>query len=244
MVEAAPAAPAQTVVPQRPPVNPDVEMVRRLPEVVAEPEPVTLLSPPREVEPPAMPELPAPPTTPRESELLLDEEPADVEQEVSFQTVEEMPQPMSDPMRPVNEAAMGKIRHAFSLAQRRANYSARLELIDALRSIAEALDLRDGDRRHTDALKRGFRALEEAGDFHQRGLAEELDMEVLVAAHRTPVLKEHDLTHLTPLVGLQKYLTYAQEQLTIAGGQQPTASLALYGLGRLQHPSSPCRFPG
>ena len=142
--------------------------------------------------------------------------------------------PLVDPMHAVNAQAIREIRHAFSLAQRGAMFSARVELTQALRTITEALDLRDGSRKHTDALKRGFRALDEAKDFRQRGLAEELDIEVLVAAHRTPVLKESDASRITPLVAVQKYLTYAQEQLVIAGDDQPTASLALYGLGRLQ----------
>jgi tetratricopeptide (TPR) repeat protein len=137
-------------------------------------------------------------------------------------------------MRAVNGRANTTIRNAFSLAQRGATYSARVEMIEALRMIAEALDMRDGTRQHSDALKRGFVALDEADDFQQRGLAAELNLEVLVAGHQTPVLKEADLSNITPLVGLQKYLTYAQTQLAAAAGEQPTASLALYGLGRLQ----------
>ena len=142
--------------------------------------------------------------------------------------------PQVDPMRAVNRQAISKIRNAFSLAQRGATYSARIELIDSLRVIAEALDMRDGTRQHTDALKRGFVALEEAEDFQQHGLAAELDLDVLVAGHRTPALKDRDLSKMTPLVCLQKYLTYAQQQLAIAGGEQQVASLAMYGLGRLQ----------
>lgn len=138
------------------------------------------------------------------------------------------------PMRAVNRRAEEAIRHAFALARRGATYSARTELIETLRMLAEALDLQAKSREHSDALKRGFRALQEAEDFQQRGLAADLDMEVLIAAHQTPVLKHSDLSNLTPLVALQRYYTYAQQQLIVAGGGQATASVALYGLGRLQ----------
>jgi hypothetical protein len=48
------------------------------------------------------------------------------------------------------------------------------------------------------------------------------------------VLKGESVENTSPLVALQRYYTYAQEQFTIAGGEQPAASLALYGLGRQQ----------
>ncbi len=38
---------------------------------------------------------------------------------------------------------------------------------------------------------------------------------------------------MNPLIAQQQYLTFAQDQLTLAAGGQPAASLALYGVGRV-----------
>ncbi len=102
--------------------------------------------------------------------------------------------------------------------------------------ISQALDMQSGDRRHSEALAGAFRALEEAEDFIPRGTALEanLNMAILARGHKTPVLKDEDATKVTPVDALQRYYTYAQQQLIIAGGHQRNASVALYGLGRLE----------
>ena len=41
------------------------------------------------------------------------------------------------------------------------------------------------------------------------------------------------MRQLTTLIALQRYYTYAQEQLAAAAGPEPAGSMALYGLGRL-----------
>jgi hypothetical protein len=139
-------------------------------------------------------------------------------------------------MRAVHARAEEKIHHAFGLARRGAHYSAKAELVEVLRTTTQALDMRDGTTEHSDALARAFRALDEAGDFQPSGTGFEsnLDMAMLVAGHQTTVLKNEDFGKVTPLVGLQRYYTYAQQQFIIAGGEMPAASAALYGLGRLQ----------
>jgi hypothetical protein len=128
------------------------------------------------------------------------------------------------------------LHHAFSLARRSALYSAKAEMVEVLRTVTQALDMRDGTTEHSDALARAFRALDEAGDFQPRGagLESNLDIAMLVAGHQTPALKGEDLTKVTALAALQRYYTYAQRQFIVAGGGQPTASASLYGLGRLQ----------
>lgn len=139
-------------------------------------------------------------------------------------------------MRAVQVRTSAMIAHAFGLARRGAHYSARAELIEVLRTLTQALDMHGGGPRHSEALARAFRAMREAEDFQPRGAALEanLDMQMLVDGHETPVLHDADASRISPLQALQRYYTYAQEQLIIAGGGQPGASLALYGLGRLQ----------
>lgn len=142
----------------------------------------------------------------------------------------------ADAMRGVNVRTEAIIRHAFGLAHRGAEYSARAELVESLRMISQALDMESGDSRHSEALARAFRAMEEAEDFIPRGTSLEanLNMAILARGHKTPVLKSEDPSTITPIIALQRYYTYAQEQLIIAGGHERNASVALYGLGRLE----------
>jgi tetratricopeptide (TPR) repeat protein len=125
--------------------------------------------------------------------------------------------------------------YAFALAEKGAVHSARAEFIKALSTIVFALDAQ-GPAIHRRALAAGFRAIDEAGQFLPRSdaLDDEIDLDALIRVHKTPVLKQADHTRLTPLAAMQAYYTYAGEQLLIAGGRQPAASRALYGLGRIQ----------
>lgn len=140
-----------------------------------------------------------------------------------------------DPMAVVNERGLAIVQNGTSLAQRGAFYSARAEFIQALRMVSQALDVQTGDARHSQALADGLRALEEAEDFSPRGsqLEADLDLASIVAGHRTELLRDADLESVTPLEALQRYYGYARERLVTAGGGQPAASQALYGLGRL-----------
>ena len=128
------------------------------------------------------------------------------------------------------------IRYAFSLAERGAAYSAREEFIEALQLVSGALDADNGTQMHSRALKAGLRALKEADDFAPRQLRHEteLDFTHLTATHQTPVLKGVDKTRLKPIDALQSYYAFATQQLARAGGDEPAASLALYGLGRVE----------
>jgi tetratricopeptide (TPR) repeat protein len=47
------------------------------------------------------------------------------------------------------------------------------------------------------------------------------------------VFKQSGCAGQTPVAAQQRYLTYARQQFEIAAGQQPAASFALYGLGRV-----------
>lgn len=125
-------------------------------------------------------------------------------------------------------------RRAFELASRKAYFSARAEFITALRLVAQGLDNEYQTDRHSRALAAGLTALDEAGDFLPRGgqLEANLDMATIASGHRTPVLREN-AGRVSPMVAMGVYFTFAQEQLSLAAGNEVAASMALYGLARL-----------
>jgi tetratricopeptide (TPR) repeat protein len=133
----------------------------------------------------------------------------------------------------VNERAIAKIRRGYELAERGAYFAARNEFLTSLRMIAEAKDQIHGAPRRTIALADGLRALEEAADFAPTGSAAELDLPVIVASHRTPVGKSLDLESMLPQQLADAYLSYAEVQLASAVAGEPTGSIALHALGKL-----------
>lgn len=135
----------------------------------------------------------------------------------------------------VSQRAEETVRNGFNLAERAALYTARSQFIEALRTLAAALDAQRQTQAHCRALANGLTALEEVDDFvPQAGkLISNDSIKFIVDGHRTPVLKNRSLDKVTALEAKKMYLTYAQEQLAAAGGDQPVASLALYGLGKV-----------
>jgi tetratricopeptide (TPR) repeat protein len=143
------------------------------------------------------------------------------------------------PKRSPEQAAVARqaerqVRRGYALAARGALYSARSQFIQALRTIAQSLDVQEGGRRHTEALGAGLTALEEAEDFVPRGsnVEADLDVGVMVRGHCTPVLKDAPAAELIAVIAQQHYYTYAQEQLTLAAGREEAGSMALFGLGK------------
>ena len=126
--------------------------------------------------------------------------------------------------------------HAYELAGRGAYFSARAELTAALRLLAQALDEEGETANRQAALAAGLTALREAQDFlaGPSRLEADLDVPAIVAGHRTPVVKQF-VAHqrLTPQAAIQSYLTYAQEQLAEAVGEELAGSMAMRGLGKL-----------
>jgi hypothetical protein len=143
--------------------------------------------------------------------------------------------PRSPQMNVVALEAARHVRTGFGLAERGAFFAARSEFVQSLRLLSQALDVQHGTSRHSQALAAGMRALDEAEDFVPRGsrLEADLDLPMLIAGHRTPVLKEANVKELSPLVAQQRYYSYAQEQLGIAAAGEPAGSMALHGLGKI-----------
>ncbi|HTQ39744.1 MAG TPA: hypothetical protein VMJ32_12005 [Pirellulales bacterium] len=141
----------------------------------------------------------------------------------------------SPEMAAISGRAEEAARRGFSLAERGAMYSARMQFIESLRILAAAMDAQRNTDAHVRALSAGLRAMQEVDDFVPRDeqLETDLNFRLIIDAHHTPVLKEQPWSNITALEAQRMYLSYAQEQLAAAGADQPVASLALLGLGKI-----------
>ncbi|MBW3595745.1 MAG: hypothetical protein KY475_00555 [Planctomycetes bacterium] len=135
----------------------------------------------------------------------------------------------------IESRATSHVQQAISLAERGAHYTARTELIRTLRLVAQSLDAHEGSHRRIKSLAAGLRALEEGEDFLPTASQIEttMDLESIVAVHRTPVLKDADVQRLSPLDAMQAYYTFAQEQMGAAVNRGRAGSFALFALGKL-----------
>ena len=149
--------------------------------------------------------------------------------------------PMSGPRAggrtpdPVRQQLATMNHKALRLAERGALYSARAELLEALRLVAQAQDAQSGGASCASALDAALAALEEADDFSSpRGAkAAHVSLADVIRPHRTPVLKRVDASRLSGLAASQHYLAYAQQQLALAAGSEPAAAQSLYLLGKV-----------
>jgi tetratricopeptide (TPR) repeat protein len=123
-----------------------------------------------------------------------------------------------------------RVRHAIQLAEKGAMYASRKEFTAAISAIAQAHDVEHGTRQFSQATSAGFQALKEAGEFNATG---EVDVRRLVAGHKTPVLKQFDVSDLPPTLAAQHYYNYAKEQLAAGVGRETVGSIALYGLAKI-----------
>ena len=149
--------------------------------------------------------------------------------------------PQGDPSRAFALVALRRrvdehIQYALNLAARGAVYSARAEFTKAFDLVAQSLDVDEGGTTHRSALQAGLQAFQEAADFLPAGTSPEAHGEfaVLIASHRTPILKLADPARIVPTAAMQAYYAYATEQLALAGGHEPAAALALYSWARVE----------
>ncbi len=128
-----------------------------------------------------------------------------------------------------------RTRYGFELAGRQAPFAARAEFVAALRLVAQGLDAQDRSQQHGRALRDALQAIREADDFIPRGnkIEADLDLPALIAGHSTTVLKEALPNELTSMQCVRRYLSYAQQKLGEAVGQETAGAMALYGLGKL-----------
>ncbi|HLA85401.1 MAG TPA: hypothetical protein VJL29_11455 [Thermoguttaceae bacterium] len=126
-------------------------------------------------------------------------------------------------------------RRGFDLAGRKAYHSARSEFVQALRVIAQGLDVEHASQVHSQALAAGLTALDEVDDFVPvgSGLEGNLNLAEIIAGHETTVLKLADQGRLAPLECVERYMDYARERLADAAGGEVAGSMALQALGKL-----------
>jgi tetratricopeptide (TPR) repeat protein len=138
-------------------------------------------------------------------------------------------------MEMIARQADEKIREGIELADRGANFAARADFITALRLLAQGLDNDEGGARHSQALSAALTAMKEAQDFLPApGKVEgEMDLSPIIAAHRTPLLKNAPTERLQAMRAMKQYFNFAQEQLCLAVGPEVAGSMALRSLGKL-----------
>jgi tetratricopeptide (TPR) repeat protein len=144
------------------------------------------------------------------------------------------------PAAPVRSPAMvasmaqadERVRHAIQLAEKGALYASRKEFTTALTQISQARDVEFGTRQYSQATAAGLLALKEANDFVKPGTAT-ANLSRIVASHKTPILKDLDVSDLPPALAAQHYYDYAKVQFATGIGRETVGSIALYGLGRI-----------
>lgn len=136
----------------------------------------------------------------------------------------------------VAEQARVQVEEGIGLAERGAFFSARSNFVNALRTVAQALDGESPSPVHAEALAIGLDALQEADDFAARGDARAAgpDVPTIAAGHRTPALTKEQAATATPNDAMRAYYSFAAEALSRCGGSSETAAEALFQLGKLQ----------
>ena len=133
----------------------------------------------------------------------------------------------------VERRAMEHIEYGNSLAMRGAGHAAKQEFLQALHIVAESNDAQRQSRQSTTSLASGLLALEEAADFLGDMQMQDRNLATMIGSHRSRVLSEQEARSLSPIQAMQAYYYFAEQRFSDAGGASPTASLALYSLGKL-----------
>lgn len=122
------------------------------------------------------------------------------------------------------------------LALRRgAVHSSREAALRALQFSAAAADMRSGGRDATGALEQAAAAIREVGDFVGRyGHVDAADLQRMVDAHQTPVLKGCDTADLSPQAAADAYLDFARQRLITAASGRGEAAASLGVLARAE----------
>jgi predicted Zn-dependent protease len=147
--------------------------------------------------------------------------------------------PARDPrqFQAVSERVMALNYQAIRLANRGAIYAAKQDLQQALRMATQSLDAAEGTSGYGQALEQGFTALREAEDFalHGAEATQPLQVEQIVAGHKTPVLHELNGQQISPVVAMQQYYGFAGQRLSVAAGELPAAADSLFWLGKVHN---------
>ena len=158
-----------------------------------------------------------------------------VNDQVSVQPVQIVPQAQ----RSLNNAdalkAVHHIEYGKTLSRRGAAFTARQEFLAAMQVIATSNDKASEDNRHSKALKMAMLAMREANDFSVANSEQQIHMDVasVVESHRSQVLSPAQAKHLSPVQAMNRYFAHAQEQLDLAGGRNVVSAEVFYCMGKL-----------
>lgn len=127
-----------------------------------------------------------------------------------------------------------RLQRCDNLLRRKACLSAREEGVQGLRSLARALDVRQGGFECEPALDQAIVALDEALDFtnsaeHNGSLGSTSE---IVATHQTDVLRSYDLTNVSPDIAAQHYRAFARDRLIMTTQDHPWGADVLYAIGK------------
>jgi tetratricopeptide (TPR) repeat protein len=220
----------EAVAKQAPPAAPPADVAEAQPPVTAEIKP----------QPQAEVEKQLEPQSPQTAQV----QPSIPQAQPQAQPLEPEPQappqlaPARKPRSPAMIATLARAderaRHGIQLAQKGALYAARREFTTAIKLIAQANDVDNGNRDCVKAAIAGFTAMKEANDLLSPAAAMgEIEVAALVGGHKTPVLKGEELSDMPATVAAGYYYNYAKDQLADAIGRQTVGSIALYGLGKI-----------
>jgi tetratricopeptide (TPR) repeat protein len=134
----------------------------------------------------------------------------------------------------VGQRLTAHINACENLLRRGANYSARQEAENAVSLLVRHIDLVDNKFRSEPAWRSALQALRESEDFTraQYTTADKDMLRRLIDSHDTSVLKDSDLSEISPLIAAQHYQQYATLELASAAQGHPWASELFYAIGR------------
>ena len=135
----------------------------------------------------------------------------------------------------VAHKAVHNIEYGKSLTRRGAAYAARQEFYGSLRILAQAHDTQAGGTGYTRALREGIIALKEAEDFSVSDTESQIGLSVgaIIEGHETKLISNQEASQMTAIGAMQRYFSFASNQLRVATGQNVVAAEALYCLGKL-----------
>lgn len=135
----------------------------------------------------------------------------------------------------VAHKAIHHIEYGKSLSRRGAAFAAKQEFFHALSLIAQAIDSQDTKNNYSKSLNNALVAVRETEDLFVGSSESQIGLDVarVVESHQSKIIAADVAGTMTPVQVIQRYFAFAENQLSIAGGQNVVAAEALYCLGKL-----------
>jgi len=124
------------------------------------------------------------------------------------------------------------LENCDQLLRRNAVFSARDEAMQGLRTLVRAVDTHRRQWTCEKALQHAMVALKESGDFEESVLLDANQLAWIINNHKTPTLKDKDISVISPTVAGQHYRAYARQSFLIAIDGHPWGADLLYALGK------------